>query len=53
LEFDSQLILKAREVPWCRLGGDAADPSRLGWNTWVRSGEFDHDVSDAVFSLET
>ena len=52
LEFDSQLILKAREVPWCRLGGDSADPARLGWNTWVRSGEFEHDVFDAVFSLE-
>ncbi|MGO8744504.1 MAG: type VI secretion system baseplate subunit TssG [Thermoguttaceae bacterium] len=52
LEFDVQLILKAKEVPWCRLGGDGADPARLGWNTWVRSGEFQDDVSDAIFSLE-
>ena len=48
-DFDVQLILKAREVPCCRLGGDGTDPSRLGWNTWVRSGEFEHDVDDAIF----
>lgn len=51
-DFDVQPVLKAAEVPWCRLGGDQADPSRLGWNTWIRSGHLDHDVSDAVFSLE-
>lgn len=52
LEFDVQLVLKAEEVPWCRLGGDGADPARLGWNTWVRSGAFQNNVSDAVFSPE-
>lgn len=51
-EFDVQVLLKAAEVPCCRLGGDGADPSRLGWNTWVLSAEVDHDVSDAVFSWE-
>jgi len=51
-DFDVQPVLKAAEVPWCRLGGDGSDPSHLGWNTWVRSREFDHDVSDAVFSRE-
>jgi type VI secretion system protein ImpH len=49
LEFDVQLVLKRREVPRCRLGGDAAGGSRLGWNTWVRHGEFPVDVDDAVF----
>ena len=49
-EFDVQVVLKAAEVPCCRLGGDGADPSRLGWNTWVLSVEVDRDVSDAVFS---
>jgi type VI secretion system protein ImpH len=48
-DFDVQLVLKAGEVPWCRLGGDGTDPSRLGWNTWVRCGEFTHDVDDAIF----
>ena len=52
LDFDVQLVLVAGEVPWCRLGGDGADPSRLGWNTWVRARPFDHDVDDAVFSPE-
>jgi len=51
-DFDVQPVLKGTEVPWCRLGGDGADAARLGWNTWIRSGQFDHDVSNAVFSLE-
>lgn len=52
-DFDVQPVLAAEEVPWCRLGEEAdADPARLGWNTWIRSHPFDHDVSDAVFSLE-
>ncbi len=49
LDFDVQLVLKAAEVPWCRLGGDGTDPARLGWNTWVRCAEFENDVDDAVF----
>lgn len=51
-DFDLQPVLRAAEVPWCRLGGDGADASRLGWNTWVRSRPLDHDASDAVFSWE-
>jgi type VI secretion system protein ImpH len=51
-DFDVQPVLKAAEVPWCRLGGDGADPARAGWNTWVRSREFDHDVEDAIFRWE-
>jgi type VI secretion system protein ImpH len=52
LDFDVQPVLKAKEAPWCRLGGDGADPSRLGWNTWIRANEFQCDVSDAVFYKE-
>ena len=57
-DFDVQPVLQAAEVPWCRLGGGGtgvtpvAHAARLGWNTWIRSGRFQHDVSDAVFSLE-
>ncbi len=51
-DFDVQPVLAAAEVPWCQLGGPGADPARLGWNTWIRSRPFDHDVSDALFSLE-
>ena len=36
-DFDVQVVLKAAEVPCCRLGGDGSDPARLGWNTWVLS----------------
>jgi type VI secretion system protein ImpH len=51
-DFDVQLVLKGPEAPWCRLGGDGADASRLGWNTWVRCGEFVCDVFDAVFTMD-
>ena len=52
LDFDVQLVLRAREVPWCRLAPSGADGPRLGWNTWVRSEDFRHDVEDAVFPVE-
>lgn len=55
-DFVVQPVLRAEEVPPCRLGGDptadAADPSRLGWNTWIRSGPMAGDADDAVFFLE-
>jgi len=51
-DFDVQPVLRGPEVPWCRLGGPAAEGARLGWNTWIRSGELVYDVDDAVFSLE-
>jgi type VI secretion system protein ImpH len=49
LDYDVQVVLRAAEVPWCRLGGDGADGCRLGWNTWVRSGALARDPEDAVF----
>jgi type VI secretion system protein ImpH len=51
-DFDVQPVLKAPEVPECRLGSDGPTPALLGWNTWVWSRPFDHDVSDAAFFLE-
>ena len=51
-DFDVRPVLKADEVPWCKLGGEGPDQSRLGWNTWIRSDPFDHDVDDAVFEME-
>jgi len=50
-DFDVQLVLRAEEVPWCRLG-DRADPPRLGWTTWLRAQDFTHDVDDPVFAVE-
>lgn len=48
LDCDVQLVLKPDEVPWCQLGDEAL----LGWNTWVRCGEFDTAVADTVFLVE-
>jgi type VI secretion system protein ImpH len=49
-DFDMQLILKATEVPSCRLGQVGADAPRLGWSTWLKTAEFAHDAEDAVFA---
>jgi type VI secretion system protein ImpH len=52
LDFDVQLVLRAADVPECQLTEGGAVGPRLGWNTWVRSLEFDHDAEDAVFDGE-
>lgn len=49
-DFEVQPVLRAAQVPWCRLGGDGQDPSRLGWNTWVRNRPLKCDADDAVFA---
>jgi type VI secretion system protein ImpH len=49
-DMDVQVVLKGPEAPWCRLGGDPAGASRLGWNAWVRCGDFTQDLYDAVFT---
>jgi type VI secretion system protein ImpH len=51
-DFDVQPILMADEVPWCQLGKNGASPSRLQWNTWLRSRPFPRDADDAVFVNE-
>lgn len=51
LRFDVQLVLRAEEVPACQLGGDG-ERSLLGWNSWLRTGQLDHDAADAVFFLD-
>lgn len=50
-DFDVQPILRQDEVPMCRLGGEG-EPSRLGWNSWVRNEPVSHDAFDAVFVHE-
>lgn len=49
LEFDIQLILKATEVPSCRLTDEGADAPRLGWLGWLKTQEFREDAHQAVF----
>jgi type VI secretion system protein ImpH len=46
-DFDIQLVLKAQEVPWCRLGATSA---RLGFSTWLKTMEFKRDADQLVFS---
>jgi type VI secretion system protein ImpH len=49
LQFDVQLVLKAEEVPWCRLGDETSSGPRLGWCGWLKTAEFQGDAADAVF----
>jgi type VI secretion system protein ImpH len=49
-DFDIQLVLKAPEVPWCRLGEPGEHAPRLGWSTWLKTEEFAHNAEDAVFA---
>ena len=50
-EFDVRvrLVLRADEVPPCRLSSEPGLGSRLGRYAWPKSGRFDRDVDDAVF----
>jgi type VI secretion system protein ImpH len=49
-DFDVQLILRAAEVPRCRLGAKGIGGPRLGWSSWLKTEEFAHDAGDAVAS---
>jgi type VI secretion system protein ImpH len=51
-DFDVQLVLKADEVPACRLEAGPGIGPRLGWNTWACSRPPEHDADDAVFEGE-
>jgi type VI secretion system protein ImpH len=49
-DFDVQLVLKAAEVPACRLGETGNHAPRLGWSTWLKSREFLCDAEDAILA---
>ena len=49
LNFDVRLVLKAEEVPYCRLTDVGEDQPRLGWTSWLKCAEFTQDVHDVVF----
>ncbi|MBI1358642.1 MAG: type VI secretion system baseplate subunit TssG [Acidobacteria bacterium] len=52
VDFEVQLVLERESVPPCLLGEAGGDEPRLGWVTWVKSGDqFDRDPSDTVFPL--
>jgi type VI secretion system protein ImpH len=48
-DFDVQLVLRAAEVPPCRLEANGGLGPRLGWNTWLLSGSMARDAEDSVF----
>jgi len=50
-QFDLQLILRAHEVPWCRLGDETPSGPRLGWCGWLKTEVFEHDACDAIFAM--
>jgi type VI secretion system protein ImpH len=52
LDFDVQLVLRADEVPACRLVADGGLGPRLGWNTWLFCDRMARDAEDAVFEEE-
>jgi type VI secretion system protein ImpH len=52
IDFDVQLVLRALDVPACRMTNSGFG-ARLGWNTWLVSGTPPSDVDDAVFEGET
>jgi type VI secretion system protein ImpH len=48
LDFEIQLVLKATEVPFCRLNRPGPAALRLGWSSWLKTKEFTRDASEAV-----
>lgn len=51
-EFDVQLVLKAEEVPECRLASEGDDGACLGRFAWLRSRPLPKDVDDSVFPAD-
>lgn len=47
-DFDVQLVLKAEDVPACRVGGDPQKGPRLGWTSWLKTREFVRDDEQVV-----
>ncbi len=53
LDFDLQLVLFPKEVPWARLTKANSQTSRLGWDAWVRNRPYQRHVDDAIFSAKS
>jgi type VI secretion system protein ImpH len=50
LKVDVQLVLKASEVPRCRMLARRGKAPRLSWNSWLTSRPVPRDAEDAVFA---
>jgi type VI secretion system protein ImpH len=49
-DFDVRLVLRAAEVPGCRLGGGRERAVRLGWSTWLKTADFARDAEDTLIT---
>jgi type VI secretion system protein ImpH len=49
IKVDVQLILKAGEIPQCRMPQVRSPGARLGWDSWIASRGMRRDSEDAVF----
>jgi type VI secretion system protein ImpH len=52
LDFDVQPVLRAKEVPPCRLSAEEPQSQCLGWDSWVGNDVPATDAADAVFEAE-
>jgi type VI secretion system protein ImpH len=53
LDFDVQLVLRAVDIPQCRMEESPTFSPRLGWNTWIANEPFKCAAEDSVFEGET
>lgn len=51
LDFDVQPVLKAEEVPACRVASDAEAPPMLGWTTWLKTRDLTEDASQVALAV--
>lgn len=51
-DFEIELGLLTREIPPCQLGASEGFGARLGWNTWIQSGEFSQDVAKVTILVQ-
>lgn len=49
LDFDIQLVLRAQDVPACKLSRSTSDAARLGRYSWLKRRPFASDADQAVF----
>jgi type VI secretion system protein ImpH len=50
IKVDVQVVLKASDVPRCRMAAARGKGRRLGWNCWMTSRPVRRDSDDAVFA---
>jgi type VI secretion system protein ImpH len=50
LKVDVQLVLKASDIPSCRMDRSRSDGPRLGWTCWLTTQAVEKDSEDAVFA---